>query len=502
MSWERALEVDARLAAKNAVKIRAALRQTFDPKRAFLGYQATSPDPALTLPQQRARARAWAIINIRVNLEALKEILLRVWAEAFLLGQDAADEQIFLAREARKAPMAEVDWSKWKPGDRLSALILKPPRAFQRLLQRQGITFKDFSDTTLTDIGNAIGEAITLGLSADQAAKRIMTHVANPARALSIAITEQNRAISEATVARYEEFGLEKQRWLVFEPCKKCAQNAGEVRRLREPFPSGDAQPPAHPNCRCALAPVIMGFNDPAYTGGQVNPIPPAVSETEQQLISAIPVTSLTSSSPDLFDLPEREQVGQFSTPEMIERQLYQRKLDYSADSSLIPSDQIEAVRKYQAQDFGPMNRYLRQPEIYLVSESQKVIDRIAKQVDDLNKVIDKAPRLPSEVISYRGVDGEPADLLRNLGVGSVYKEPGFVSTSLNSKTAIGFAHNFTGNGMVVKIVNPQGSKGLMVTGFLNKGGADVESEWLLPAGTRFEVIGNDGKVIVVRVLP
>lgn len=273
MSWERAFEVDARLAAKNAVKIRAALRQTFDAKRAYEGYLATNPDLSLSLPQQRLRARAWAIVNVRPNMEALKEVLLRVWAVAFVLGTDAAEEQIALAREVRKAPEPEieVDWSSWVPGDRISALVLRPPRAFQRLLQRQGITFKEFSDTTLTDIGNAIGEAIALGLSSQTAAKRIMNHVANPARALMIAITEQNRAISEATVERYEAAGVEEQEWLVFDPCKTCAQNAGEIRRLRQPFPSGHAQPPAHPNCRCALSPVILGFNAPNNTSGNVN---------------------------------------------------------------------------------------------------------------------------------------------------------------------------------------------------------------------------------------
>lgn len=273
MSWNRAFEVDARLAAKNAVKIRAALRQTFDAKRAYEGYLATNPDLSLSLPQQRLRARAWAIVNVRPNMEVLKQVLVRLWGVAFLLGTDAAEEQIALARQLKKAPEPtfEIDWASWIPGDRLAALLLRPPRAFQRLLQRQGITFKEFSDTTLTDIGNAIGEAITLGLSSQRAAKRIMEHVANPARALMIAITEQNRAISEATVERYEAAGLEEQEWLVFMPCETCAQNAGEIRRLRQPFPSGHTQPPAHPNCRCALAPVIPGFDAPNNTAGNVN---------------------------------------------------------------------------------------------------------------------------------------------------------------------------------------------------------------------------------------
>ena len=281
MTWERALEADARLAAKNAVLIRAAIRQAFDAERAFTGYQNTQPDDSLTLPQQRVRARSWAIMNVRPNMEPLKQVVLKLWAEAYALGDTAAREAIAEARMAKKADtQSTVDWSKWKPGDAVAALLLKPPRAFQQLLQAQGITFKGFSDTTLTDIGNAIGEAIHLGLDAKRSAKLITQHVANPARALSIAITEQNRAISQATVNRYREAGLQEQEWLVFEPCEICAKNANQKVQIGAPFPSGDTQPPAHPHCRCALAPVIPGFDDPANTAG--NFVPPTEIESGQ----------------------------------------------------------------------------------------------------------------------------------------------------------------------------------------------------------------------------
>jgi hypothetical protein len=264
MSYKRALEADARLAAKNALKIRAALRQTFDPKKAYEQYLLTQPNQSDSAAQNNARARAWVMLNIRVNMEALKEVMLRVWAEGYVTGEAFADEQLRLAREIKKADdtMADIDWSSWQPGDRAAALILRPPKAFQQLLQSQGITFKEFSDTTVRDIGNAIGEAIELGLPAERAAKRIMTHVANPARALSIAITEQNRAISYATVNRYKEAGLEKMEWEVSSPCDKCAQNANQVVAIGQAFNTGATQPPQHPHCRCVLLPVLPDFEE------------------------------------------------------------------------------------------------------------------------------------------------------------------------------------------------------------------------------------------------
>lgn len=290
MTWERALEADARLAAKNAVIIRAALRQSFDAERAFIGYQNTSPNTQLSLPQQRARARSWAILNIRPNMEPLRQALYKTWLEAYALGDLAAREAIAEMEKAQKADVGGmVDWSKWKPGDAVSALILKPPRAFQRLLEGAGITLKGFSDTTLSDIGNSIGEAIELGLSAKQAAKIIRTHVASPARALSIAVTEQNRAISAATSNRYLEAGLSQQKWLVFEPCDVCAKNADIKVSIGAPFPSGDTQPPAHPNCRCALAPVVPGVDDPANTAGSVTTEMPEPQPVEAPIVTETP---------------------------------------------------------------------------------------------------------------------------------------------------------------------------------------------------------------------
>lgn len=271
MTWERALEADARLAAKNALLVRAALRQQLDFEAAYRGYLATTPDTSLTLPQQRVRARAWAIINIRPNLEPLKRVVEKMWAQAYELGNIAAGEAILEAQQAKKADTQSlVNWSKWKPGDEAQSLLIRTPGALALLQAQAGFTWKGFSDTTLNDLGNAIGEAISLGLDAKRSAKNIMNHVANPARALTIAITEQNRAISQSTMRRYREAGLQQMEWLVFDPCKICAQNANMVVNIGQQFPSGDQRPPAHPNCRCALAPVIPGFDDQPLPGATV----------------------------------------------------------------------------------------------------------------------------------------------------------------------------------------------------------------------------------------
>jgi len=278
MSYKAALDADARIAAKNALKIMAALRQTFDAKAVYEQYLSTQPNVTKNPAQDRARARAWAIMNVTPNMQAMNTVMQRVLAEGYVTGEAFADEQLRIARELKKADDAYIDWANWKPGDRAAALLLRPPKAFEQLLQSQGIALKEMSQTTVRDVGNAVADAIELGMSAERSAKNIMRQVANPARALSIAITEQNRAISYATVERYKQGGLQQMEWEVSDPCKICALNTNQVVNIGSAFNSGNTQPPAHPHCRCVLLPVIPDFGDAPLPGATIVAPPAPVS--------------------------------------------------------------------------------------------------------------------------------------------------------------------------------------------------------------------------------
>lgn len=259
------LEADGRIAAKNALKIRAALKQSADFKRLFEQYAETHPTPSKNRTMDRAKARAWVIVNAQIDEEALSTILERVWAEAYLLGDAAATEWIERAKEAQKAldPKVLIDWENWKPGnDLINSLLLRKPRGFRLLLQQAGIIIRDLKRTTLDDIGTALADSIELGLDAVRASRLIAQHVASPSRALTIAITEQNRAISAATVERYKEAEINLVEWEVSDPCPKCAQNANVIRPIGQAFPSNNTQPPAHPHCRCVLLPLIPGSDE------------------------------------------------------------------------------------------------------------------------------------------------------------------------------------------------------------------------------------------------
>ena len=274
MKWGPLL-ADGRMASKSAVKIRAALAQTAEFKRIYGWYLETQPNISGNRAQDRARARAWVMLNVRVNMTAVIGVLECVYAEGWVTGEAAADDAIARARLAKKAADDDlIDWSLWSPGDEAAALLLRPSKAFQRFLARFGITLKELTNTTVNDIGNSIADALEQGLSANQAAKLIRRNVASPSRALMIAITEQNRAMSAATVNRYKEMQIMEMEWEVSDPCDKCAQNANQVVPIGGTFNSGDTQPPAHPNCRCALLPVIPDFGDEMPMGATLVGVP------------------------------------------------------------------------------------------------------------------------------------------------------------------------------------------------------------------------------------
>jgi len=263
-----ALEADGRIAAKNAVKIRAALHQVTDFKRVFNKYQETQPQPTDNPAQDRTRARSWLILNIYLNDEPLRLAVTRAWKEAFILGDVAAQEWLRKTREANKADDISINWDNWKPGDVDTAINIKNFEAYLAKINADSY-FKNFNKETVVNLGTALSDSIAAGLDAESAAVMIGRHVANPSRALTIAITEQNRAMSFSSIERYKEAGLQKMEWAVSDPCDICAKNDGQVILIGQTFASGDAQPPAHPHCRCVLLPVIPGMEDD-LTGGTV----------------------------------------------------------------------------------------------------------------------------------------------------------------------------------------------------------------------------------------
>ena len=164
------------------------------------------------------------------------------------------------AGEAKKAASDCVDWDNCEPGDAATATLLRPPKAFQELLGGARVTIKDLDVTGYDRVGTALADSIEQGLSETRAARLINNPIGSPSRALTIAITETNRAMSYGAITRYRAAKLEQMEWSTSDPCPECAMNGGTIVNIGSTFPSGAEMPPAHPHCRLALLPVIPEF--------------------------------------------------------------------------------------------------------------------------------------------------------------------------------------------------------------------------------------------------
>lgn len=218
----------------------------------------------------KAEAKAWAKVHIKVDNNELNKGLGILYAIGWIFGRDVATSAYAHARLNKAAPTDEalrgllnIDWSKWTPGNNPGALLASPPGGLKSLLQRRGLDLQGLTNTLLNRIGTHLADALMSGASDTMLGKMLETVVGDPERALTIANTSMASAMSVSTRETYQEFGVAKMRWLALEPCSTCSGNGamGPVTPGEAVFKNvqGDniTEPPAHPNCRCALSPVI-----------------------------------------------------------------------------------------------------------------------------------------------------------------------------------------------------------------------------------------------------
>lgn len=278
-AWKQRNGAKVRLAARRAKLIRQALRESVDVDKLiddFLDMRFNELTPE--------QARSWAQTNGRTNNKPMERALREAYAEAYVLGQDIGLSAISRAR-INKAPTLQqlrramgINWSTWRAGNKPAALLVSPPRGLSTLLDNRGVTIQGINRTTLDRIGTVLARALREGETPSSIRGEIETLIApsrkdlarklkvdidqllsDSERALNIAQTEMSRAVSVANRELYEESGVELVEWLVAEPCDLCQENADvSPIRIDATFPSGDTEPPAHPNCVCDIAPYVV----------------------------------------------------------------------------------------------------------------------------------------------------------------------------------------------------------------------------------------------------
>jgi SPP1 gp7 family putative phage head morphogenesis protein len=134
----------------------------------------------------------------------------------------------------------------------------------QEVLDELAHEIKAVAETTKEEVRRLVGKQAQEGWSIDKLADELeeLGEIRSRERALTIARTESARAYSAGSMLSYEQSGVVKQvEWLVTRPCKICDSLAGQRVDLGKDFKSDRGwkgkHPPVHPNCKCAIAPVI-----------------------------------------------------------------------------------------------------------------------------------------------------------------------------------------------------------------------------------------------------
>jgi hypothetical protein len=514
MTWG-AHKTDVRIAAKNSVQVRAALRVSINAEKIYEAYQDTHPYVSDNITQDRARARAWAMLHVKIDNAPIEAALKKVYTDGFLLGLDASQEAIKQAEkkynkgaEIIKAEESDyVDWANWKPGNRAAALLYRPTGAFEKILANAGIVSKNIAKAGYDRIGTALADSIAAGFSPGRAAKIIALKVSDPARALTIAVTEQNRAMSLASMQNYKNYGVEKVEWSGANPCDLCAPNEGQMVALGEQFESGDTEPPVHPNCRCALLPVINEEFDAEPDSNGLNTVPmQEIAPTEQAAPKELTGLDQFNSIFDegKYKTLNREQQDTYSRFQL-ENKKFMNALgnpepSFPGDKGFNRSSGNEAyqmLRDYKSTAYETLNYSLRTGETgnFLTKEM------LNEQVNAMEKAMRAAPGSTKDFLTFRGINGirdsKITDFFNDLNKGDVFSDKGYSSTSMKME----FAHKWKGSAdsWLLEIENPKGTKGIMLDG-LTSGTAGREAEWLLPKDSKFQIISKDDKARIMRV--
>jgi len=267
-----------RLAVEHAELIKKAIVHSIDVHKVVNDWL----DNHLTSEVTTEQAREWAHTHIYVDDSKLNSALRIIYAEGYALGSDMALASIGAAlNKASKKDVARAvttDWSKWKPGNKAAANLISPKGGLASLLESRQVKLVGIKGTTLDRIGTQLAYALQRGLPPSTVAPAIEgmlaplrekiaydlgtsvdTLLSDSQRALTIAQTEMSAAVSIAQRQEYASSGVEMVEWLVADPCDICAENADvSPISIDDTFPSGDTEPPAHPNCMCSLSAYVV----------------------------------------------------------------------------------------------------------------------------------------------------------------------------------------------------------------------------------------------------
>jgi hypothetical protein len=169
------------------------------------------------------------------------------------------DDGTELARLLRTYHRQLVDQAVTAAADAIGYRFDLELEQVQDVLDQLAKRIVNVAGTTRERVRELAGQAAREGWSPQEFAARLVeTGLFGPERALLIARTEAATAYTQGAILYYRESGqVERLEWLLGpEPCPECQPYGGTTAALAEGF-TGGAMVPLHPNCTCAVLPVI-----------------------------------------------------------------------------------------------------------------------------------------------------------------------------------------------------------------------------------------------------
>jgi SPP1 gp7 family putative phage head morphogenesis protein len=532
--WQEVDGLLLRQAAKYADAIRAAFIRSINVADIVERWTQAYPAGGLV---SAAEARQWARQNIPVQRKPLADIIEHIYATGWVMGQDVSTAAYAHAQLGIKkaAPTAKdlkyalnIDWGKWKPGNKPAALLVRPSGKFSQLLEQGRVSIKGMNDTTLDRVGTLLADTLESGagyselarsLLKDQITSRVVT---DASRAGTIAVTEMSRALNTATVDNYKEFGVEKVEWLAIDTgvCDICPANEAQGPiPIGQMFESGDTEPPAHPNCRCTVVPVVdegPEMTDEQFAQAIMDGDAPAISE------GTLPSESetLPTLTEERYNFPE-ELIGRYDPNA------------YDIDENIVPDE--NAMRRWADKAQGDYGRFLvKDPNFseafidYMTEgyydalnvalrEGVELSDDFYKTASSIYQAIyNESATFLDDLPLYRGIE-DSKNFFGSLKVGDTFMDNGIISTSTNPLVSESFSVKYnSGTPYMLQIILPKGYNGLALDPIADTfGGSDIGAgmkeitgfeylnEVLLPPGTKFEVteIDDATKTIQMKVV-
>lgn len=171
---------------------------------------------------------------------------------------DAFDGKI---EEILKWSMKEGGLNALKNMGKPQAFTVTNEKFIEALGDRKTYIIDSVDKTTKEWLIKTIQRAKEMGLTNEDIANEISDSMEDISinRADTIVNTEVANAMQTTELAMYQEYGVEKKKWVLSEDIGDiCGENASQGAILiDEEFESGDMAPPGHPNCRCYIQAVF-----------------------------------------------------------------------------------------------------------------------------------------------------------------------------------------------------------------------------------------------------